>query len=95
MAKKRRQTERNAKPGGQSSSAISQFPTPQKDPAFYDSFLKTYNVPELVTGPIPVGEREIARAVLDTSRTRKPTTDAPGAAPSKENPQESEVAHRE
>jgi len=26
------------------------FVLPQKDPAFYDTWLKTYNVPELVSG---------------------------------------------
>jgi hypothetical protein len=47
---------------------------PQEDPAFYDSFLKTYNVPELVRGPITVNPREwtavamgqtVAKAKLD------------------------------
>jgi hypothetical protein len=30
---------------------------PQEDPAFYDTFLKTYNVPELIRGPIQVDPR--------------------------------------
>jgi hypothetical protein len=40
------------------------FVLPQKDPAFYDSFLRTYNVPELVGGPVTVTPEELSRAVL-------------------------------
>jgi hypothetical protein len=40
------------------------FVLPQEDPAFYDSFVKLYNLPELVTGPVRPGEQEFARAVL-------------------------------
>jgi hypothetical protein len=40
------------------------FVLPQKDPAFYDTWLKTYNVPELVTGPVTATQEELARAVL-------------------------------
>jgi len=39
------------------------FVLPQEDPAFYDSFLKAYSVPELVTGPVPVEQMELARAI--------------------------------
>ena len=37
---------------------------PQEDPAFYDTFLKTYNVPELVRGPIDVDPRTWARTAM-------------------------------
>jgi hypothetical protein len=40
------------------------FLLPQSDPDFYDSFLKTFNVPELVNGAITVPEEELARAIL-------------------------------
>jgi dipeptidyl aminopeptidase/acylaminoacyl peptidase len=36
---------------------------PQEDPLFYDSYLKTYNVPELVQGPVRVSEQELSRAI--------------------------------
>jgi len=36
---------------------------PQEDPAFYDSFLKTYNVPEFAVERVPVTERDLAGAV--------------------------------
>jgi tricorn protease-like protein len=39
------------------------FVLPQKDPAFYDTWLKTYNVPELVSGPITVTQEELLRAI--------------------------------
>lgn len=37
------------------------FVLPQEDPAFYGTFLKTYNVPEMVTGRIDVDPREWAK----------------------------------
>ncbi|MBN2200862.1 PD40 domain-containing protein [bacterium] len=37
------------------------FVLPQKDPAFYDTFLKTYNVPELAAGEIRIGPRDWAK----------------------------------
>lgn len=40
------------------------FLLPQKDPCFYDTYLKTYNAPELVRGPVTVKEDELARAIL-------------------------------
>jgi len=39
------------------------FLMPQEDPSFYDTFLKTYNVPELVTGPVRVRGEDIAGAI--------------------------------
>jgi hypothetical protein len=39
------------------------FLLPQQDPAFYDSYLKTINVPELFQGPVIVKEAELARAI--------------------------------
>jgi len=38
------------------------FVLPQKDPDFYDSYLKTYNVPELVSKPVPARWRDLVRA---------------------------------
>jgi len=35
---------------------------PQSDPGFYDSFLKTFSVPELITGPVPVTGETMAEA---------------------------------
>ncbi len=39
------------------------FLLPQSDSEFYDSFLKTVSVPELVTGPVPVAGKALTRAV--------------------------------
>jgi hypothetical protein len=36
---------------------------PQKDPSFYDRFIKTYNVPELAPSPAPASARALARVI--------------------------------
>ena len=36
---------------------------PRKDPRFYETCLKTFNLPELITGPITVPEKELLRAI--------------------------------
>ena len=33
------------------------FLLPQKDPLFYDTYTKTYNLPELITSPVTIGEK--------------------------------------
>lgn len=43
---------------------------PREDPEFYDSFLKTVSVPELVTGAVPIGAAAMTRA----ARSRQPVT---------------------
>ncbi|MCU0916150.1 MAG: hypothetical protein MUC88_16530 [Planctomycetes bacterium] len=53
---------------------------PQRDPAYYDSLLETYSMPELVRGPIPVRRSLLARA----ARARPSVTPAlplTGASP--------------
>lgn len=40
------------------------FVLPQEDPSFYETFLKTYNVPEMVTGRIDVDPREWAKVAM-------------------------------
>jgi len=64
---------------------------PQKDPVFYDSCLKTYSVPELVTQPVQITGEKLARVIRSP---RKITVDMPitmatptaGAAPGYEQP---------
>ncbi len=46
------------------------FLLPQKDPAFYDSLLLTYNLPELVRRPVPVRGEQVARAIRSTQWLR-------------------------
>ncbi len=58
------------------------FLLPQADVAFYDTFLKTFNVPQLVQGEITVREADLAQTILKPNRALKPTTVAPGPAPS-------------
>lgn len=40
---------------------------PQQDPQFYDSYIKTYNVPVFITGPVEVSQRQLARAIYAPS----------------------------
>lgn len=54
------------------------FVLPQKDPTFYDTWLKTYNVPELVTGPVTIPQEELLRAIGSGDAT---TDGSPKAGP--------------
>lgn len=40
------------------------FVLPQKDPAFYETWLRTFNVPELVTGPVSISQKELSKTIL-------------------------------
>jgi len=44
------------------------FLLPRQDPASHDSILWTHSMPELVTGPVPVGHRELTRAARAPDR---------------------------
>jgi len=59
------------------------FVLPQKDPLFYDSFLKTYSVPELITGPIKVNSRALARAVRSAEMIKVDTFSSASPQPGK------------
>ena len=39
------------------------FLLPQRNPAFYDSFIKCYNVPEFATAPVRFSERRLLKAI--------------------------------
>ncbi|GAH31272.1 unnamed protein product, partial [marine sediment metagenome] len=39
------------------------FVLPQKDPTFYDTFIRTYNRPELTTGRVRITQRDLLRAL--------------------------------
>jgi hypothetical protein len=49
--------------------AAKPFLLPQKDPSYYDSYLKDYNVPELISGPITVSQRELLQALRTANAT--------------------------
>ncbi|HUV38794.1 MAG TPA: hypothetical protein VMY39_04230, partial [Planctomycetota bacterium] len=36
---------------------------PQEDPAFYESYIRIYNVPELVSEPVALQQRDVVRAL--------------------------------
>ncbi|MFZ2338708.1 MAG: hypothetical protein WAW07_03170 [Bacteroidales bacterium] len=47
---------------GSDGRASKPFVLPQKDPEFYDYFLKSYNIPELSKGPVPFNAHDVERA---------------------------------
>ena len=56
------------------------FLLPQKDPAFYDTWLKTYNVPELTTGPITMPRRSCCGPSIPAMRERMTRQHSKGRA---------------
>lgn len=54
------------------------FILPQEDAEFYDSFIETYNLPELIQEPVRVEPRELAQAIFAPSELRSARL-APGA----------------
>jgi len=57
------------------------FLLPQNEPDFYDSYLNTFNVPELVQGPVVVTEQELARTILKPRKILTPQGGSPPTAP--------------
>lgn len=47
------------------------FVMPQKDPEFYNSFLKNYNIPELITGAVEPSQFDIRDLILTDSKPVK------------------------
>jgi Tol biopolymer transport system component len=45
--------------------ATKPFVLPQKNPEFYNTFIKNYNIPELITGEVPFSQLEIRDKVLE------------------------------
>jgi len=41
------------------------FVLPQKDPSFYDSLVRVYNMPELVKSKVPVKSKQLTKAIFD------------------------------
>lgn len=46
---------------------------PQEDPAFYDAFIRNFNRPELITGPVTVHSRQLAEGIFHPRRRLLPT----------------------
>ena len=51
------------------------FVLPQKDPAFYNGFLKTYNVPELAPLPVQVSPQKILQVMNNNSKRKNAQLD--------------------
>lgn len=45
--------------------ATKPFVLPQEDPDFYHSFIKNYNIPELITGEVPVSPVELRDKIME------------------------------
>jgi hypothetical protein len=57
------------------------FVLPQKDPAFYDTWLNTFNVPELITGPVTISKDKLLQAIRSGSApTDQPQKPIPAGA---------------
>ena len=56
-----------------SGNAHKPFIVPQKDPSIYDTTLKMYNLPELITGPVPVDFRDFYNALFHPQHKVVPT----------------------
>lgn len=52
------------------------FILPQEDPTFYESYIKTFNAPELMNGPVTIKESELAAAISHPKVALKPGTPA-------------------
>jgi hypothetical protein len=48
--------------------ATKPFLLPQRSPSFYDSCYCVYNMPELVTGPVPVDRKALVRATVGSTQ---------------------------
>ena len=54
-----------------SGKATKPFVLPQENPEFYNTFLKNYNIPELITGEVSVSPQAIRDKVLETAIAAK------------------------
>ncbi len=71
------------------------FVLPQEDPDYYEKTLQCFSVPELLTGPVTIPEKELAAAVVGTDAIKTPlpiTTATPkaGSPPPGKKPVERE-----
>ena len=64
------------------------FLLPQKDPTFYDSFYKIYQLPELIKEPTPLKKRDFLRAIYSPRKVlgEEPITSATPRQPSTKSP---------
>ncbi|HRZ58684.1 MAG TPA: hypothetical protein P5525_24860, partial [Candidatus Paceibacterota bacterium] len=67
----------------------------QRDPAYFDSCLETFNVPELIQSPITVSPADLARAATRPNRLLKPAIQPPAQGGAAAPVREYEDAHTE
>ena len=61
------------------------FLMPQKDPAFYDKFIKSYNVPEFADAPIRFSERDLLKVIRAPAAVNLPVPKSPDSTLSASN----------
>ncbi len=49
------------------------FVLPQENPSFYESYTLTYNVPELIIEPVPLGPSQLGRAIATKAKLPAPS----------------------
>ena len=62
------------------------FILPQKDPSFYESDIRCFNLPELATAPVPYTERDLLRTIKSPDAVRAPLPEKPNGPAVSENP---------
>jgi hypothetical protein len=55
--------------------ATKPFILPQEDPEFYGSYIRIFNLPELIRGPIKVSSRAVTASLFDPSKAMKAQLD--------------------
>lgn len=64
----------------QTGKAHKPFIMPQKDPTFYDSLTRVYNMPELIVKPVPIKPKQFSNAVIEYKNV-SPANAITGATP--------------
>jgi len=70
----------------QSGKVYKPFVLPQKDPAFYDSLVRVYNMPELITTQVPIKTRQLTKAIFDYKKHAPSVSAITGATPGRPLP---------
>jgi len=68
------------------------FLLPQRRASFYDSCYCVYNMPELVTGPVPVDPKALVRAIVGSAQI--PVDSVTGATPKAKRTEDSRTVER-
>jgi len=65
----------------QTGKAHKPFVMPQKNPTYYDSLTRVYNIPELINRPIKISQRRLTESIIDYKKTAAAANAVTGATP--------------